>query len=86
MAFWGAGAAGGWSGGGPGGPGGPQRLRRAVDNWDDEEYGSVFSQRVMRRLLPYLRPFKGRAALALLGMAAYAAALPFQPLLIGMAS
>jgi ATP-binding cassette subfamily B protein len=83
MAFWGAGAAGGWSGGGPGGGGGPQRLRRAVDNWDDEEYGSVFSQRVMRRLLPYLRPFKFRAALALLGMAGYAAALPFQPLLIG---
>jgi len=84
MAFWGAGAAGGWSGhwGGPGGPG-SQRLRRSVDNWDDDEYGSVYSHRVMVRLFPYLRPFKGRALLALIGMVGFAAATPFQALLIG---
>ncbi len=85
MAYWGAGAAGGWSGhwGGPGGPGGPQRLRRSVDGWDDDEYGSVYSHRVMTRLIPYLRPFKGRSVLAMLGMIGFAAATPFQALLIG---
>ena len=84
MAYWGAGAAGGWSGhwGGPGGPGG-QRLRRSVDNWDDEEYGSVYSHRVMVRLFPYLRPFKSRAVLAVIGMVGFAAATPFQALIIG---
>ena len=84
MAYWGAGAAGGWSGhwGGPGGPG-SQRLRRSVDNWDDDEYGSVYSHRVMVRLFPYLRPFRGRAVLALIGMVGFAAATPFQALLIG---
>ncbi len=82
MAYWGAGAAGGWSGHW-GGPGGPQRLRRSVDGWDDEEYGAVYNHRVMTRLLPYLRPFKGRATLALIGMLGYAAAVPLQALLIG---
>src|SRR3990170_6377214 len=83
MAYWGAGAAGGWSGhwGGPGGPG-SQRLRRSVDNWDDEEFGSVYSHRVMTRLLPYLRPFKGRAFLSLLGVAGFAGTTPFQAVLI----
>jgi ATP-binding cassette subfamily B protein len=83
MAYWGAGAAGGWSGGmGPGGPG-QQRLRRSVDGWDDEEYGSVYNHRVMTRLVPYLRPFKLRTALALIGMLGFAAAVPMQALLIG---
>jgi ATP-binding cassette subfamily B protein len=60
-----------------------QRLRRSIDFWDDEEYGSVYNHRVMRRLVPYLRPFKLRAALAFAGMIGFAAALPFQGLLIG---
>jgi ABC-type multidrug transport system fused ATPase/permease subunit len=82
MAYWGAGAAGGWSGGmGPGGPG--QRLRRSVDGWDDEEYGSLYNHRVMTRLFPYLRPFKFRTALAFIGMIGFAAAVPLQALLIG---
>ncbi|MEX1255335.1 MAG: ABC transporter ATP-binding protein [Dehalococcoidia bacterium] len=82
MAYWGAGAAGGWSGGmGPGGPG--QRLRRSTDGWDDEEYGSLYNHRVMTRLIPYLRPFKFRTALALIGMLGFAAAVPVQALLIG---
>ncbi len=58
------------------------RLRRSVDYWDDEEFGSVYSQRVMSRLVPYLKPFKGRAALALIGMFAYIATREFQPLIV----
>src|SRR3990170_1700881 len=80
MAYWGAGAAGGWSGHWGGGQ---QRLRRSIDYWDEEEFGAVYNHRVMRRLIPYLRPFKGRAVLALIGMLGFAAAGPFQPVLIG---
>jgi ATP-binding cassette subfamily B protein len=84
MAYWGAGAAGGWSGhwGGPGGPG-QNRLRRSVDNWDDEEYGSVYSHRVMTRLFPYLRPFKGRSIVAVISMMVFAGTTPLQALFIG---
>lgn len=83
MAYWGAGAAGGWSGHWQGPGGGQQRLRRSVDYWDDVEFGAVYNHRVMRRLLPYLRPFKGRTLLAVIGMMAFAAAMPFQNLFIG---
>lgn len=81
MAMWGGHSAGGWSGWGPGG--GPQRLRRALDSWDDEEFGKVYNHRVMRRLVPYLRPFKGRALLALIGMVAFIATREFQPFVVG---
>ncbi|MDZ4279072.1 MAG: ABC transporter ATP-binding protein [Dehalococcoidia bacterium] len=88
MAYWGGGGAGGWSGHGPGGQWrtasqDAQRLRRSVDGWDDEEFGSVYSHRVMSRLVPYLRPFKGRAFMALLGMVGFIVTREFQPLLIG---
>jgi ATP-binding cassette subfamily B protein len=82
MAYWGGGQAGGWSGGGFGAQ---QALRRSTDGWaDDDEYGSAYSQRVVRRLLPYLKPYKGRAALAVIGMIIYTIATAFQPLLIGL--
>ncbi len=81
MAYWGGGGAGGWSGHGHGVGG--QRLRSSYDGWDDEEFGSVYSHRVVRRLLPYLRPFRRRVVFALLGMIAYIATREFQPLLIG---
>ncbi|MCH8993487.1 MAG: ABC transporter ATP-binding protein [Chloroflexi bacterium] len=60
------------------------RLRRSLDGWDDEEFGSVYSHRVVRRLVPYLAPFKGRATLALMGMIAYIGTREFQPLVVGI--
>ena len=86
MAYWGGGGAQGWSGSGYGGfrGGGDMRLRRSLDGWDDEEFGSVYSHNVMRRLLPYLRPFKGRALLALAGMIGYIATREFQPFVVGL--
>ncbi len=83
MAYWGIGGAGGWSGHGAGGLG-QQRLRRSVDGWDDEEFGAVYSHRVVRRIIPYLRPFKRRVTLALIGMVAYIATREFQPLIIAI--
>ena len=87
MGHWGGG--GGWGGPGMGmglmgrgvGPG--MRLRSGVDDWDDEEFGSVYNHRVVSRLLSYLRPFRGRAFLALFSMSVYIGAREFQPLLIG---
>jgi len=59
-------------------------LRRSNDGWDDDdEYGSVYSHRVVSRLLPYLRPFRGRAVLALLGTIVYIVASTIQPIFIG---
>jgi ATP-binding cassette subfamily B protein len=85
MAYWGGGQAGGWSGGGHFGQQAMmQRLRRSYDGWDDdEEYGAVYSHRVVTRLLPYLKPYKGRALLALFSTIIFMAASSFQPLLIG---
>ncbi len=79
MAYWGAGGAGGWSGGGPmhtwrqGQQLRPNTLRRSIDGWDDEELGSVYSHRVMRRLIPYLAPYKKRAVVAVIGMLIFSA-------------
>ncbi len=90
MMHWGGAGAGGWSGPGqwyaPSGSGGGNipRLRRSVDGWDDdEEYGSVYNHRVVSRLLPYLRPYKARAGLALLGTIIYTVTSSVQPFLIG---
>ena len=82
MAYWGGAGAGGWSGGAFGQ--GMQRLRRSYDGWDDdEEYGSVYNHRVVSRLLPYLRPYRMRAGLALLGTIIYTVTSSVQPFLIG---
>lgn len=86
MAYWGGGGAGGWGGGGPMGmwrqaqQGAlrPNTLRRSTDGWDDEELGSVYNHRVMRRLIPYLKPYRFRAALALVGMLAFSFTSIFQ--------
>ena len=82
MAYWGGAGAGGWSGGMY--SQGQQRLRRSYDGWDDdEEYGAVYNHRVVRRLLPYLRPYKTRALLALAGTIIYTVASSVQPFVIG---
>ena len=84
MAYWGGGQAGGWSGGGFGHGGPGQALRRSTDGWaDDDEYGTVYSQRVVSRLLPYLTPYKSKAVMAMIGMIIFTITSSFQPLLMG---
>jgi ATP-binding cassette subfamily B protein len=82
MGMWGGAAAGGWS---HGGPGRNSALRRSTDGWDDEELGKPYDHSVVLRLLPYLRPYRGRVAFALLGMLGFAIANMTQPFLIGLA-
>jgi ABC-type multidrug transport system fused ATPase/permease subunit len=81
MGFWGGGAAAGWSSSGTSMHGGA--FRRGLDGWNDEELGKVFDAKVVRRLAPYLKPYKLRAVLAFIGVMGYAATSYAQPLLIG---
>jgi ABC-type multidrug transport system fused ATPase/permease subunit len=68
MGLWGGGGATGWgSSQGPMMRGG-QQLKRSVDGWDDEELGKVYDHKVIRRLAPYLKPYKRQVILATLSM------------------
>ena len=84
MGHWG-GAAGGWSNTGHPGMQRPSPLKRSVDGWDDDELGRVYDHSVVRRLFPYLRPYKRQAVFATTGMFVAALASNAQPFLIGLA-
>jgi ATP-binding cassette subfamily B protein len=84
MGHWG-GAAGGWSNAGHPGMQRPSPLKRSVDGWDDDELGKVYDHSVMRRLFPYLMPYKRQAVLATTGMFISALAANAQPILIALA-
>ncbi len=84
MSHWG-GSAGGWTNTGHPGMQRPGALKRSVDGWDDEELGRLYDHGVMRRLFPYLKPYRKQAALATIGMLVFAAASNAQPFLIGLA-
>src|SRR3990172_7967452 len=82
MSYWGGATAGGWSHSHfPSGKG----LKRSVDGWDDDELGKVYDHSVTKRMLPSLKPYRKRLALALGGMLLFAAASMTQPYLIGLA-
>ncbi len=83
MGMWGGAGAGGWSN--QGGHVRPGSQRRGADGWDDDELGKVYDHSVMRRLLPYLRPYRGRAFTAIFAMIVFAAVSRTQPFLIGLA-
>ena len=87
MAFWGGTGAGGWSHGhlpGGGRPG-AGTLRGGGTGWEDDELGRPYDHRVVRRLLPYLKPYRRQTAVAVTGMLLYAGASNTQPYLIGLA-
>src|SRR5215212_8218308 len=82
MGFHGGGSmAGGWSQSlsGMGGP------RRGLDGWNDDELGKVYDAKVVRRLIPYLKPFKLQAIGALIGVLGFAVTSFSQPLFVGFA-
>ncbi|MEK7248022.1 MAG: ABC transporter ATP-binding protein, partial [Chloroflexota bacterium] len=68
----------------PGGPG-AANLRRSTDGWEDEELGKVYDHKVIRRMAPYLKPYKPQVFLATLSMVIYAVSSRAQPFLIGLA-
>src|SRR3990170_7100885 len=85
MGMWGGASAGGWSQGGPPSGRPSHGLKRSVDGWDDEELGRVYDHAVVRRLFPYLAPYKRQVVFAVLGMLLFAVASGAGPFLIGRA-
>ena len=85
MGMWGGGtSAAGWGGrgswdgaGGRGGRGGRS------DGWDYQELGNLYDWRLLKRLLPYLAPYRGRVILVLIAMVGTAIAQYSQPYIIG---
>lgn len=84
MGMFGGAGAGGWSTGIGGQAMGPNRAGRSADGWDDEYLGKVYDANVVKRILPYLKPYKPQAALAFACMVVSAIASFVQPLLIGL--
>ena len=62
---------------------GQQGLRRSVDAWDDRELGAAYNHEVVMRLLQYIKPYKFKALLAIIGVVGYAFALNISPRIIG---
>ena len=62
---------------------GQQGLRRSVDAWDDQELGSAYNHAVVMRLLAYVKPYKIRVLLAMVGVVGYAVLLNISPRVIG---
>ncbi len=85
MGLWGGASPSGWTGGMGHRPGLGQNLRRSTDGWDDEELGKVYDHKVIRRMAPYLKPYKPQVALATASMIIFALSSRAQPLLIGLA-
>ncbi|MSQ29248.1 MAG: ABC transporter ATP-binding protein [Dehalococcoidia bacterium] len=56
-----------------------------MDGWSDDDLGKVYDSRVVSRLIPYLKPYKFRAILAVIGVLGFATTSTLQPLLIGLA-
>src|SRR5688572_1498990 len=83
MTLWGGGGAGGWSTN-IGGGGGGLPAQRNADGWDEDYLGKVYDAEVVRRLLPYIREYRGQAVLALICMVISSVAQFIQPLLIGL--
>jgi ATP-binding cassette, subfamily B, multidrug efflux pump len=86
MGLWGHGATGWGSSQGPAMRGGGQQLKRSVDGWDDEELGKVYDHKVIRRLAPYLKPYRRQVFLATASMILFAVASQAQPYLIALAT
>jgi ABC-type multidrug transport system fused ATPase/permease subunit len=84
---WGGGwGAAGWGQGLGPGMGNRGMMRRGLDGWNDEELGKLYDQKVVKRLIPYLKPFPLPVAGALVGVIGYAATSFSQPLFIGFAT
>ncbi len=81
MAYWGGGQAGGWSGDQRGVRGG-----RAVDGWDYAELGRVYEPDLVKRLFPFLGPYKVQTIVATIAMLVFAVASYAQPYVMAVAT
>ena len=81
MAYWGGGQAGGWSGD----QRGVQR-GRPVDGWDYAELGRVYEPNLVKRLFPFLRPYKWQTVVATIAMLVFAISSYAQPYVMAVAT
>jgi ATP-binding cassette subfamily B protein len=82
MGMWGGGSAAGWSNSLTSNQG---AMRRGLDGWNDEELGKFYDHTVVKRLGPYIRPFRWRMVLAIIGVTGFGITSYAQPLLVGLA-
>ena len=80
MAYWGGGQAGGWSGNASG-----VQRGRAYDGWDYDELGRVYDPTLIRRMVPFLKPYKWQSVVALIAMLVFAVASYSQPFVMASA-
>ena len=81
MAYWGGGQAGGWSGD----QRGVQR-GRPVDGWDYADLGRVYEPDLVKRLFPFLKPYKVQTIVATIAMLVFAVASYAQPYVMAVAT
>ena len=63
MAYWGGGGAGGWSQGQ-----GPAQRGGRSDGWDYDELGKIYDVDLLKRLIPFMAPYKWRTVAAVFSM------------------
>jgi len=80
--FGGGGAAGGWS---QSLTSGNHGFRRGMDGWNDDELGKLYDAKVVGRLGKYIKPYRWRMTLSIVGVIGFALTSYAQPLLIGLA-
>jgi ABC-type multidrug transport system fused ATPase/permease subunit len=83
MAYWGGGGAGGWSGNA--GPGPANNKQGRVDGWDYSELGRIYNKDLIRRLFPFVTPYKWRGLAAIFAMLLVSITTYSQPFLMAKA-
>ncbi|OGN89688.1 MAG: hypothetical protein A2158_01430 [Chloroflexi bacterium RBG_13_46_14] len=61
-------------------------LRRAMDGWSDDALGKAYDHTVVVRLAKYVRPYKWRVVIAIIGTILFSLTSYTQPYLIGQAT
>ena len=74
MAYWGGGGAGGWSQGQ-----GPAQCGGRSDGWDYDELGKIYDVDLLKRLIPFMAPYKWRTVAAVFSMLLVSATTFSQP-------
>jgi ATP-binding cassette, subfamily B, multidrug efflux pump len=84
VAYWGGGGASGWSG-----PEGNMGQRRGaagrIDGWDYSDLGRVYDAHLIRRMIPFVTPYKWQSIVAVFAMLVVSITQYAQPYIMGRA-
>lgn len=84
MAYWGGGGAGGWSGPGEG-MGQRRGAAGRIDGWNYDELGKIYDTHLIRRLIPFITPYRWHSIFALISMIVVSITQYAQPYIMGRA-